>query len=257
MDLQIHDKWFLVGGATSGFGLAITEALIAEGAKVIAIARSADALNALLLKHPTALEMIAADITEAAAIEKIIAQLQHKTLHGVVINAGGPPAKTTLETTLEDWDEAYKKILRWKVGLTQALVPAMIQNGYGRFVFIESASVKQPLENLVLSTAFRMAVVGMVKTLSQEIAHHGITLNVMAPGSHDTPAINRIYHKKCAQTGVDFAQVKATAIEQIPVGFLGQAQDFASLALWLLSPQSRFVTGQVYALDGGTIKSSL
>jgi 3-oxoacyl-[acyl-carrier protein] reductase len=130
----------------------------------------------------------------------------------------------------------------------------MVKNEYGRILFIESATVKQPLENLVLSNSLRAAVVGMVKTLSQEIASTGVTLNVMAPGSHNTPAIDRIYKKKSEQTGLPFEQVRAMAIQQIPVGFLGEAADFASLAAWLLSPYSRFITGQTISVDGGAVR---
>jgi 3-oxoacyl-[acyl-carrier protein] reductase len=158
---------------------------------------------------------------------------------------------------MEDWDNAYKTILRWKVELTKALVPKMIQQQYGRVVYIESSSVKQPLENLVLSNSLRVAVVGMVKTLSQEIAGTGVTLNIMGPGSHNTPAIDRIYKKKSEQTGLSFDEVKQNAIKQIPVGALGEANDFASLALWLLSPLSRFVTGETITVDGGAVRSIL
>jgi 3-oxoacyl-[acyl-carrier protein] reductase len=138
--------------------------------------------------------------------------------------------------------------------LTQRFVPSLVKNNYGRLLFIESATVKQPLENLVLSNSLRAAVVGMVKTLSQEIAGTGVTLNILGPGSHNTPAIDRIYRKKSEQTGIPFEEVKATAIRQIPVGFLGEAADFASLAIWLLSPHSRFITGQTISVDGGAVK---
>jgi 3-oxoacyl-[acyl-carrier protein] reductase len=94
----------------------------------------------------------------------------------------------------------------------------------------------------------------MVKTLSQEVAKSGVTLNIMGPGSHNTPAINRIYKKKSEQTGLPIEEVRAAAISQIPVGFLGEAEDFASLGLWLLSPQSRYVTGQTIMVDGGAIR---
>jgi 3-oxoacyl-[acyl-carrier protein] reductase len=97
----------------------------------------------------------------------------------------------------------------------------------------------------------------MVKTFSQEIAGTGVTLNILGPGSHNTPAIDRIYHKKSEQTGESFEKVKAAAIKQIPVGALGEAADFASLALWLLSPHSRYITGQTITVDGGTIKGTM
>ncbi|MCA6452784.1 MAG: SDR family oxidoreductase, partial [Chitinophagaceae bacterium] len=152
---------------------------------------------------------------------------------------------------------AYRSLLRWKVELTQALVPKMMERQYGRVIYIESSSVKQPLENLVLSSSLRVAVVGMVKTLSQEIAKSGVTLNILGPGSHDTPAIDRIYRKKSEQTGLPVEEVREKAIALIPVGALGLPADFASLALWLLSPHSRYVTGQTITLDGGSVKSML
>jgi 3-oxoacyl-[acyl-carrier protein] reductase len=257
MNLGIQDQLFLVCGASSGLGLAITHALVAEGAQVLAVARTETALHELQQLHPAQIETLCADATEPATTAKVLEAIGKRRLHGALINAGGPPAKTTLETTLQDWDDAYHNLLRWKVGLTQTLVPLMTPHRYGRLVFVESASVKQPLENLVLSSALRMAVVGMVKTLSQEIAATGITLNVLAPGSHNTPAIDRVYLKKSQQTGEAIELIRQKAEAQIPVGVLGEAADFASLALWLLCPLSRFVTGQVYAVDGGTIKSSL
>ena len=94
----------------------------------------------------------------------------------------------------------------------------------------------------------------MAKTLSQEIAGSGVTLNIIAPGSHDTAAINRIYQKKSEQTGTPVEQVREAAIKAIPVGALGTAEDFASLATWLLSPHSRYITGQTFSVDGGMVK---
>jgi 3-oxoacyl-[acyl-carrier protein] reductase len=257
MDLHLSGKKFLVTGATSGLGKAIAVALLAEGAKIIAIARGEEKLKALQAIAPDNVQIIAGDITKPSFLEMILPSLLTEELQGIVVNAGGPPAKTVLETTLQDWDTAYKNILRWKVQLIQALVPKMMERKYGRVVFIESASVKQPMENLVLSNSLRVAVVGMVKTLSQEIASTGVTLNIMGPGSHNTPAIDRIYQKKSEQTGLPFDEVKQKAIQLIPVGALGEAADFASLALWLLSPFSRYVTGETITLDGGMVKSML
>lgn len=256
MNPELTDQLFIVGGATSGFGKAIATALLHEGANVIVVARGEEKLNEQYATTANA-EIVAGDITEPEVIEKLKTVVGERQLHGMLVNAGGPPAKTVLETTLNDWDDAYSKILRWKVELTKAFVPAMIKAGYGRIVYVESSSVKQPIENLVLSTSLRLAVVGLVKTLSQEIAKSGVTLNILGPGSHNTPAIDRLYHKKSEQTGLPFADVKQTAIQQIPVGALGEADDFASLAVWLLSRQSRFVTGQTILVDGGAVRGTL
>ncbi|MEP6749422.1 MAG: SDR family oxidoreductase [Bacteroidota bacterium] len=255
MDVSIKNQLFVVGGATSGFGKAIALALVNEGANIIAVARNNNTLETLKAAMPQQVEIIAGDITRQEIIDKIKEAIGDRQLHGMLVNAGGPPAKTVLETTLEDWDAAYQNILRWKVNITQTLVPNMQQHNYGRIVYIESSSVKQPIENLVLSNSLRLAVVGFVKTLSQEIAKTGITLNVMGPGSHETPAIERIYNKKAEQTGVSAADARKQGIQQIPVGRLGRPEDFASLAVWLLSPASGYITGQTISVDGGMIKS--
>ena len=175
MNLNIQDQLFIVGGATSGFGKAISLALVYEGAKVIAIARGLDKLTELKLTAPNQINILAGDLAEEETLIKLLELIKDQPIHGMVVNAGGPPAKMVLETTLEDWDQAYHSILRWKIAITQAIVPRMVKAGYGRIVYIESVSVKQPVENLVLSTSLRLAVVGMVKTLSQEIATTGVT----------------------------------------------------------------------------------
>ncbi len=254
MNLEINKQLFIVGGATSGFGKAIAEALITEGANIIAIARGEEKLLALQSTAPNQVDILAGDLSTPIVLQSLMDKVGNRQVHGILVNAGGPPAKTVMETTLADWDNTYQTLLRWKVALTQAFVPAMMQHGYGRILYIESSTVKQPLENLVLSNSLRVAVVGMVKTLSQEIAKSGVTLNIIGPGSHNTPAIDRIYKKKAEQTGIPFEEVRATAIQQIPVGALGEATDFASLAIWLLSPLSRFITGQTITVDGGAVK---
>jgi 3-oxoacyl-[acyl-carrier protein] reductase len=254
MDVKIANQLFVVCGASSGFGKAVAEALAGEGARVIAIARNEDKLKDLQAAAPGLIRILAGDITESNTRERLLALVSEEQIHGVLVNAGGPPAKTVMETTLEDWDTAYRQLLRWKVEFTQALAPRMVRAGYGRILYIESSSVKQPLENLVLSNSFRVAVVGFVKTLSREIAASGVTLNILAPGSHNTPAIERIYQKKSEQTKTDPETVRRQAAEQIPVGFLGDAVDLASLAVWLLSPVSKYITGQTISVDGGQVR---
>lgn len=256
MDVHISGQLFVVGGASSGLGKAIALQLLQEGASVIGIGRNPERFNPMKAIFPETLEILPMDLTDVSAHEKIVSTIGTRTLSGVLVNGGGPPAKKALETTMADWDAAYASILRWKVALTQRLVPLMAPQAYGRMLFLESASIKQPIENLVLSTSLRMAVTGFVKTISQEMSASGITFNLIGPGSHNTPAIERIYHKKSEQTGVDYDTVRKEAIANSPTGSIGQAEDFAQLACWLLSPGSRFVTGQAYLVDGGTVKGN-
>jgi len=255
MDLQIKNQFFIIGGATSGFGLAIAKALLAEGANILAIARDESKLATLQSAYPGQVDLFASDITAPGQVKLLEEKTNNRTIHGILINAGGPPAKTVNETTLEDWDTAYKTLLRWKVDIAKTFAPKMAAAGYGRLLFIESSSVKQPLENLVLSNSIRLASVGFAKTYALEIAASGVTINIMGPGSHDTPAIERIYKKKAEQTGQALDSIRQHAAQQIPVGALGDAADFASLAAWLLSPHSKYLTGQTISVDGGMVKS--
>ncbi len=251
MNLSVDNQLFVVGGATSGFGGAIAKTLAEEGAQVIAIARTAAKLNAIKKAYKGQIETIAGDITQPKTIDKIIETIGDRLLSGALINAGGPPANPAMEASLDQWDTAYRSVLRWKVALTKRLLPKFIEQNYGRLVYIESVSVKQPIANLVLSNSIRMAVVGFVKTLSSEVVQHGITLNILGPGYHETPAVDRIFNKRAEQVGSSPEIVRQQFIDSLKIGKMGDPADLAALAVWLLSPASRYITGQTIIVDGG------
>lgn len=253
MDLKLYGRSFVVTGATNGFGGAISRALANEGAWVLAIARTKENLLKLQKEFPDNIEIIQGDITRSEIIDRIVDAKKDRTLDGAVINSAGPPAKTVKETTLEDWDETYHNLMRWKIELTQKLLPFFEKNSYGRLVYIESISTKQPVENLVLSNSLRLGVVGFVKTLSQEMAGSGITLNILAPGYHDTSALKRIFQKKGEIQGITEKEARQRFEQNAPMG-LGNPADMASLALWLLSPLSRYISGQTISHDGAVMK---
>jgi len=255
MDLGLKDRLFVVCGATSGFGLAIARALAGEQAKVIAVARSREKLEALAEELGASLEILQADLTHQDSIGLLEDIIGNREPDGILVNASGPPAKPFVETTMADWDQAYYQLLRWKVELTLRLLPVFRRRSYGRFLYIESSAIKQPIENLVLSTSLRLSVAGFVKTVSQELADTGITFNLLAPGYHDTPAIDRIIHKKSTSEGISYEEARRLIIQGIPMKRTGSTGDFSSLALWLLSPASAFVTGQTFVVDGGLVKS--
>ena len=257
MDLNLNGALFVVTGSTSGFGKAIAEQLINEGAHVIINARGEEKLEALHQKYHDKTTILAGDITTDAVISDLIRKVHGKKLHGIVINAGGPPAKSFINTEITDWDNAYEKLLRWKVKLTQELLEKFQEQEYGRILFIESAAVKQPIENLILSNSLRMAVVGFAKTLSQEVAHQGITCNILAPGYHATPAMERLFANKSLLLGISSEDAKKEFEKETKVGHLGDPDDFGSLAVWLLSPHSRFITGQTISIDGGLVRGSM
>jgi 3-oxoacyl-[acyl-carrier protein] reductase len=256
MNLYIENKLFLVGGATSGLGKAITEQLIAEGADVIAVARTESKLKELQ-KTSSKIEIVIGNLSEESTLEKILNQIGSRTLTGAVINSGGPPAMAVLDTKLSDWDDAYKTVIRWKIALTQALLPKMIEQKYGRLLYIESVSVKQPVENLVLSNSMRLAIVGYVKTLSQEIGTSGVTLNILGPGYHATQRMENLFKKNSELKGITETEIRSVFAKQTSIEKIGKPENFASLAVWLLSPYSEYITGQTISVDGGLVKGTM
>ncbi len=254
MELNLSGKRFLVSGASSGFGKAVATCLIAEGAHVIINARGEEKLLAFQNQFPDQTTALVGDITTDATISELLRMLHQKELHGALINAGGPPAKSVVATEMDDWDDAYERILRWKVKLTKEILPIFEEQGYGRLLFLESASVRQPIENLVLSNSLRMAVVGFVKTLSLEIADKGITANVIAPGYHATDAMERLFIHKSQAQGISTDEAKRDFLSDVKAGHLGDPKQLASLATWLLSPHAAYVTGQTITVDGGLVK---
>lgn len=257
MDLKIKDQYFIVAGATSGLGRAVLGRLTGEGAKVVAVARREEILDELRKNDPGVVDVVAGDVTDEGLVDELIRKAEEHDISGVFVNAGGPPASTVEETGIDDWDEGYRLLIRWKVELVTGLLPLFRKKGYGRILFSESSSVRQPVENLVLSNSLRMAIVGFSKSLAQEYAPYGITSNVIAPGYHNTRAVERLYKKKAEKEGISLEEAKKRTEERIPMGIAGDPDEFASLAAWILSPLSKFVTGQVYALEGGAVKGTL
>ncbi len=257
MNLRLSDQYFLVGGAGSGFGKAVAEALAAEGAHVLAVSRTAEKLEILKASHAGKTEIIAADLTKDSTHDLILDYFKDKRLSGAFINAGGPPAGGFFDAGIDAWDEAWKNVVRWKIALTKKLLPLFQANQYGRLLYLESVSVKQAVPNLILSNALRPAIVGMVKTLAQEVAREGITLNILAPGYHSTAAMERLFAKKSEVEGISIQAAKTAFENEIPVGSMGKPEELASLALWLLSPLSRYVTGQIVDHAGGLVKAMI
>lgn len=253
MDLKLTDQRFIVCGASSGFGNAIARQLLIEGANVVLVARRGDKLQDDFKHFPDQTEIIEGSLIYSETLDKIEKAANNGDLHGIVFNAGGPPTGTPLQTDMKDWDAAWQLVMRWKIDLALRLAPKLVEENYGRMLFVESKSVKQPLPALTLSNSFRAGVVGFAKTLSSEVAPKGVTVNILAPGAHDTPAIERVIKNNSSIKGVSYDEAKKEMEKSIPVGRMGKAEEFASLAVWLLSTHSSYVTGQTLSHDGGAI----
>jgi len=253
MNLNIEKQRFLVCGASSGFGCAIAKTLLQENSSVVLVARRKNLLESTFSGFEERIEMISGDLSNEATLTKIEKLIAETPLHGMLINAGGPPAGTPLETDMNQWDDAWKLVMRWKIDLALRTLPHFVKQGYGRILFLESKSVKQPIPELVLSNAFRAGVTGFAKSLALEVARHDVTVNVLAPGAHNTPAIERVIQKRSETRGISFEDAKEEMENAIPAGRMGSANEIASLAAWLLSPRAGYVTGQTISHDGGAV----
>ncbi len=251
MDFKIDHKLFLVCGAGSGFGRAVALRLAAEGANVMAVSRSEEKLISLKKNFPGKISFIAGDLFDVEFHDKIIEATGGENISGALINAGGPPAGGFFDFSLSDWDNAWNSVVRWKISLTRKLLPLMKKNGYGRLLYVESVSVKKSVDNLILSNSLRRATVGFVKTLAKEFANMGITLNVLAPGYHRTAAMERLFVNVAQKENITVNDAVSIFEKNIPVGKMAGADEITPLALWLLSPLSRYVTGEVFSHDGG------
>lgn len=241
---------YFIYGCSSGFGKAITLNLISEGHIVCGFSRSIPSIDSKNFYH------FKCDVTSQS---QLIHSLQYAletygTPVGIVLNAGGPPAGTALKTKPEDYRKAYNLVFEWKVRVVLHLVPHFIECGKGNILFIESQSLKQPISNLVLSNTLRLAVAGFAKTLAYEVAGLGIRVNILAPGSHNTPAIDRVIQKRADAAGISVEESRIQMEESIPIGRFGKPEELANLACWLLSDESTFITGQTFSHDGGNIR---
>lgn len=254
MDLELTNQRFIICGASSGFGEAIARQLLREGAELVLVARRGDVLREKFKDYSGKINIIQGSLIYDYTIDQIEKAAKSGELHGVLFNAGGPPTGAPLQTDMKDWDSSWQLVMRWKIDLAIRLAPILTKKNYGRMLFIESQSVKQPLPSLVLSNSFRAGVVGFAKSLALEIAKQGVTVNVLAPGSHETPAIDRVIKNNSSVQGITYDEAKKEMEENVPVGRMGKAEELASLASWLLSPKSGYVTGQTISHDGGVIK---
>lgn len=253
MNLNISEQRFIICGASSGFGEAIARQLLREGAQLVLVARRGEVLKEKFGHYENGPEIIEGSLIYSSTLDKIEKTAKKDGFHGIVLNSGGPPTGTPLQTDMKDWDAAWQSVMRWKIDLSLRLAPLLKNNGYGRMLYIESQSVKQPIPALTLSNSFRAGVVGFTKTLAKELAPDGVTVNVLAPGSHETPAIQRVIENNSSSKGISYEKAKQEMEASIPVGRMGKAEEIASLAAWLLSPHSGYVTGQTISHDGGAI----
>ncbi|NML41204.1 SDR family oxidoreductase [Chitinophaga sp. G-6-1-13] len=256
MNISLEGKTALVCGSSQGLGLATAIELAALGATCILTARNEEKLKAAVAQladdagQPH--RYIVSDFTDLEAVTDLAADIALEgPVHILINNTGGPAAGPILQASTSTLSDAFSQHVLCNQVLAQALVPGMIQAGYGRIINIISTSVKAPLKNLGVSNTTRWAVAAWAKTLANELAQHGITVNNVLPGSTLTDRLDKLFIAAAAARNVSPATVAEEWRNEIPMKRFGEAHEVAAMAAFLASPAASYVTGTSIAVDGG------
>jgi 3-oxoacyl-[acyl-carrier protein] reductase len=261
MDLGIKGKTALVVAASKGMGRASALGLAAEGARVVMCARGETALKdaAAEVKQQTGAEVLAlvADASRAADISRVVAEA-NRAFGGVdilVANVGGPPPGPFEQMTDEHWKTAFEQVHLSTVRFIREVLPHMKQARWGRILAIQSSSVKQPVDGLVLSNGIRPGIAGLFKTLAGDLAPHGITVNLVLPGRIMTDRFREHQTDRATRSGVTLEKQMELSSADIPMGRIGTPEEFAAMVVFLASARASYVTGTAVQVDGGLIRS--
>jgi 3-oxoacyl-[acyl-carrier protein] reductase len=261
MNLGLTDKAVLVMASSAGLGKGAALEFSKEGANVMLFSRADSELRIARAEILTASGREPAytvgDITRYEDIKLAVRNTVDKfgPIFALVNNSGGPPAGTFDSFADEAWQRAFELTLLSYVRTIREVVPYMKKEGKGRIVNYASSSAKQVLENLILSNSFRMGVVGLTKTLSQELGKDNILVNVMGPGRIKTARLMQIDKVRAEKSGTSVEQVYENAVKAIPLGRYGSAEEYAKLTVFLCSEANTYITGQTILVDGGFTKA--
>ncbi len=243
MDLQLQGKKVLVLGSSSGLGKAIAQAFVREGAQVVLAARNLETLRATA-KELGCAHFYTCDLSRAGEGQKIVAQTV-EALGGIdilVTNTGGPKKASFADVSAQQWQEDFQSLWMSVVETLQAALPVMKKNNFGRILLVTSLAAKEPLAGLTTSNGLRAGLSGLCKSIANEYAAFGITLNALLPGYTATDRLKEL----------NLTDEKVR--QMIPAGRLGDPQELAALAVFLASPLSAYTTGQSIAVDGGALR---
>lgn len=264
MDLLLKDKVALVAGSSSGLGFAAAKQLAGEGAKVAICGRDqqrlADAAAALAAETPEGnVAAFQVDLTQEASIRKFVADTAERFggIDIVITNAGGPPTGSFDDTTLDDWQTGYNLTLMSAVILIQEAMPYLRESSAGSILTITSISAKQPIAGLLLSNAYRPAVIGLTKTLANELGPEGIRVNSVLPGWTATERVVHIFEDRAAKNGTSIEEETVSVAESIPLGRMADPEEFGRVAAFLVSPAASYITGTMIQVDGGDYRGLL
>lgn len=263
MDLGIRGKVALVAASSRGLGRASAEALAAEGVELLLCARGEVALCATAadIRRATGVRVVevVADVGSPAGIAAVLeaADREFGRVDILVTNAGGPPAGPFESHAPDAWEAAMRTNLTSVVELVRGVLPGMRARRWGRIVNITSIAVKQPVDNLILSNSVRAAVTGFARTLANEVAPHGITVNNVMPGYTRTARVEELAMRTAALQGITPDAAYAVWEGQIPMARLGEPAEFGAMVAFLCSVHASYTTGASIPVDGGWIRGLL
>ena len=209
--------------------------------------------DAIAKTTASAVHAVAADLSRTDGIEQVVRATLERfgRVDVLVTNAGGPPVGPLESHDWATWERAVELTLRSAVELTRAVLPGMRERRWGRILHVTSLTVKQPIDGLMLSTSIRAAVTGFSRTLANEVAAHGVTINTILPGYMNTERVVELNQINATREGVPVRDVEQRVIGQIPVGRIGEPRELAALAAFLASDKASYITGQSILVDGG------
>ena len=250
MDLGIEGRVALVLGASKGIGKGIAGALAREGARVAISSRSEESLQAAAEEIEGEVHGFPADTGDLDRIRELPGEVAEGVgpIDILVANTGGPPTGAALDNSPEEWEQAFRSLVLAPRILLEAVVPGMRERGWGRIVNVSSISIREPIPYLTLSNANRMAALGLLKTLADEVAADGITVNTVATGMFAT---DRLADPEGSLKGAEEA-----AKQRVPAKRLGQPGEYGDLVAFLCSERAAYLTGAVIPLDGGLLRSA-
>ncbi|HMI57052.1 MAG TPA: SDR family oxidoreductase [Gemmatimonadaceae bacterium] len=263
MDLGIRGKVALVAASSRGLGRASAEALAAEGVDLVLCARGEAALRATAadIRRTAGVRVVdvVADVATQAGISAVLSagEREFGRVDILVTNGGGPPAGPFESHTPEAWDAAVRNTLMSVVELVRGVLPGMRERRWGRIVNVTSIAVKQPVDNLILSNSVRAAVTGFARTLANEVAPFGVTVNNVMPGFTRTARVEELAARTATLKGTTPDAAFAAWESQIPMGRLGEPAEFGAMVAFLCSTLASYTTGASIPVDGGWIKSLL
>ena len=260
MDLGLKGKTALVLGGSKGLGRGVADALAGEGVAVAIVARGKEALDQAVAeinaRGGRAIGLVG-DTSDWSTMENAVNTTRNQLgpIDILLNNSGGPPPARVIGIAPELWEAQFRGMVLVYFRLTEMLLPDMRKRGWGRILNVASESVIQPIPQIAISNTLRAAVVGWAKTLANEVARDGVTVNTLLPGAFETDRVLQVQRAASAQQGVTMEELAQRVARNIPVGRMGKPAEFGAIAAFLASPLAGYITGSTFRLDGGSIRS--